>query len=60
MNGSGSPTTRMVDGKLTAFEPDGVTLLRHVKWAEGVADRDVPADGEPMEWQIPGQGFWDL
>lgn len=48
--------TRMVDGKLIAFEPDGVTPLRHVPWTTigglgpGIRLSDMPADGEPMEW----------
>lgn len=48
------------------YEADGVTPLRHVAWtstepgAPGIRPSDIPDDGAPMEWQIPGQGFWDL
>lgn len=48
------------------FEPDGVTLQHHVAWTAvggpgpGIRADDIPEDGAPMEWQIPGQSFWDL
>ena len=47
------------------YEPDGVTPLHHVAWTTvggpgpAIRPSDIPADGECMEWQIPGQGLWD-